>query len=105
MVATKGETARDKVSQHMHMDVNVMSAETLDVPLTGVGTVLRLERDAWSMVTRRMPSTNEHPAHPLLFVIFSQLSVLNSANEMLSTPPCTKLRETERPSRKGGERR
>ena len=28
----------------------VMSAQTLEVSLLGVGTVLRLERDAWSMV-------------------------------------------------------
>ena len=29
---------------------NVMSAQMLEVSLLGVGTVLRLERDAWSMV-------------------------------------------------------
>ena len=29
----------------------VKSAKMLTVPLVGVGTVLRLERDAWSMVT------------------------------------------------------
>ena len=29
---------------------NVMSAQTLEVSLLGVGTVLRLERDAWSIV-------------------------------------------------------
>ena len=31
---------------------NVMSAHMLEVPLFGVGTVLRLERHAWSMVKR-----------------------------------------------------
>ena len=29
---------------------NVMSAEMLEMSLIGVGTMLRLERDAWSMV-------------------------------------------------------
>ena len=29
---------------------NVMNAQLLEVSLLGVGTVLRLERDAWSMV-------------------------------------------------------
>ena len=29
---------------------NVISALMVEVPLLGVGTVLRLERDAWSMV-------------------------------------------------------
>ena len=29
---------------------NVMSAQMLEVSLLGVGTVRRLERDAWSMV-------------------------------------------------------
>ena len=29
---------------------NVMSTSLLEVSLLGVGTVLRLERDAWSMV-------------------------------------------------------
>ena len=31
------------------MDKNVMSAQMLEVSLLGVETVLRLERDAWSM--------------------------------------------------------
>ena len=29
-----------------------LSAQLLEVPLLGVGTVLRLERDAWLMVER-----------------------------------------------------
>ena len=33
-----------------YMEKNVMSAQMLEVPLLEVGTVLRLERDAWSMV-------------------------------------------------------
>ena len=32
------------------MEKNVMSALLLEVSLLGVGTVLRLERDAWLMV-------------------------------------------------------
>ena len=32
------------------MGKNVVSAEMLEVPLLEVGTVLRLERNAWSMV-------------------------------------------------------
>ena len=33
-----------------YMEKNVMSALLLEVSLLGVGTVLRLERDAWLMV-------------------------------------------------------
>ena len=32
------------------MEKNAMSAQILEVFLSGVGTVLRFERDAWSMV-------------------------------------------------------
>ena len=32
------------------MEKNAMSAKMLELSLFGVGTVLRLERDAWSMV-------------------------------------------------------
>ena len=39
---------------------NVMSTELLEVSLLGVGTVLRLERDAWSMVKRLRQATNEY---------------------------------------------
>ena len=43
-----------------------MSTELLEVSLVGVGTVLRLERDAWSMVKRLRQATNEYaPPHPL----------------------------------------
>ena len=37
---------------------NVMSTSLLEVPLLGVGTVHRLERDAWSMVKRLRQATN-----------------------------------------------
>ena len=43
---------------------NVMSTSLLEVSLLGVGTVLRLERDAWSMVKRLRQATNEY-APPL----------------------------------------
>ena len=36
---------------------NVMSTSMLEVYLLGVGTVLRLERDAWSMVKRLRQAT------------------------------------------------
>ena len=36
-----------------------MSAQLLEVSLIGVGTVLRLERDAWSMAKRSRQATNE----------------------------------------------
>ena len=52
-MGTDDETGRgydkQKVSYVTH-GKNVMSAQILEVPLLGVGTVLRLERDAWSMV-------------------------------------------------------
>ena len=39
---------------------NVMSTSLLEVSLLRVGTVLRLERDAWSMVKRLRQATNEY---------------------------------------------
>ena len=43
-----------------------MSAQMTEVSLliVGLGTVLRLERDAWSMVKRLRQATNEYPPHP-----------------------------------------
>ena len=55
-MATKGETERGSSRKQKMFHVingkkkNVMSAQTLEVYLLGVGTVLRIERDAWSMV-------------------------------------------------------
>ena len=53
MVATEGETGGGYVKQKVSVTCgkNVMSAQMLEVSLSGVGTVLRLERDTWSMVT------------------------------------------------------
>ena len=42
---------------------NVVSAQMLEMSITGVWTVLRLERDTWSMVTRLRQATNEYPPH------------------------------------------
>ena len=42
-----------------------MSAQMLEVSLGGVGTVLRLERDAWSMVKWLRQATNEYALPPL----------------------------------------
>ena len=51
MVATEGETTRGKDEQKVvTYGQNVMSAQMLEMSLLGVGTVLRLERDTWSMV-------------------------------------------------------
>ena len=38
-----------------------MSAHMLEASLLGVGTVLRLESDAWSMVKLPRRATNEYP--------------------------------------------
>ena len=45
----------------------IMSTRMLDASLLGVGTVLRLEREAWSMVKRPGQATNEYaPPPPVL---------------------------------------
>ena len=36
-----------------------MSAQMLEVSLSGVGTVLRLERDVWSMVGQMTKASNK----------------------------------------------
>ena len=41
-----------------------MSAQVSEVPLLGVGTVLRFERDAWPMVKWLRQATNENPLPP-----------------------------------------
>ena len=45
-----------------------MSAQMLDVSLLGVGTVLRLERDSWSIVKRLTQATNAPPPYFLLLI-------------------------------------
>ena len=43
----------------------IMSAQMLEVSLLGVGTVLRLERNAWSTVKRLRQAANDHGPPPL----------------------------------------
>ena len=54
MVAAEGETGRGQDKQRVSINVvygrSTMSAQMLEVSLLGVGTVLLLEGDAWSMV-------------------------------------------------------
>ena len=55
--AKKRETNREgvRLSEKKYPVCNVckneISTQTLEVPLLGLGTVLRLRRDAWAMVT------------------------------------------------------
>ena len=49
----KAKQRGDRITKTFSCNIwkkNVMSAQVLKVSLLGVGTVLRLERDAWSMV-------------------------------------------------------
>ena len=51
MVAADGETGRGRISCfYVVYGRSVTSAQMLEVSLFGVGTVLRLATDAWSMV-------------------------------------------------------
>ena len=50
MVATDGETGDKQTVPTSYIGEKVVSAQMLEVSLLGVGTVLRLERDAWSVV-------------------------------------------------------
>ena len=56
----------------------VMSIELLEVSLLGPGTVLRLERDAWSIVKRLRRATNEY-APSLLPVSYTHLTLPTKA--------------------------
>ena len=64
----KAEQEGDEVSKTFFMCIctskyiygkTVVSAQILEVSLLGVGTVLRLERDAWQMVKRLRQATNK----------------------------------------------
>ena len=48
----KAKQQGDEIGETLYViyGKNAMSAQMLEVTLLGVGTVLRLERDAWSMV-------------------------------------------------------
>ena len=60
-----GKQEGDKVSKTKSNCViygkNVMSAQLSEMSLLGVGTVVRLERDAWSMVKRLWQATYQYP--------------------------------------------
>ena len=67
MLATDGETGRGQNKQtvfvyYVHKKRN--ERPMLEVSLLGVGTVLRLERDAWSMVKWLRQATNEYAPPP-----------------------------------------
>ena len=42
----------------------------LEVSLLGAETVLRLERDVWSMVKRLRQASNEYPPNPLFMILY-----------------------------------
>ena len=65
MVATDDETERGQLySCCLVYGRNVMSASMLEVSLFRVGTVLRLERDAWPMAKYLRQATSEYaPPH------------------------------------------
>ena len=56
----------DRISKPFYViyGKSAISAQTLEVSLLGVGTVLRLERDAWSMVKRLKQATNQYAPTP-----------------------------------------
>ena len=67
--AQKAKQEGDQVSKQFVCDVpgmekSKMIAQRLEVSLLGVGTVLRLERDAWSMVKLLRQATNEYTPPP-----------------------------------------
>ena len=62
-----GKQEGDKTGKKLLRDVfrrSVMSDQTLEVSLLGVGTVLRLDRNAWSMVKRLRQATHEYAPPP-----------------------------------------
>ena len=51
MIPQTAKQDGDRISKQNYVIYgSVMSAQLLEVSLLGVGTVLRLERDAWSLV-------------------------------------------------------
>ena len=67
MVATDGEAGKGQEKRTVSYIINgknVVSAQMLEVPLFGGGTVLRLARDSWSMVKRLRQATIEYPHTP-----------------------------------------
>ena len=67
MVATDGETGRGQDMLTIFYVIyrkSVMSAQMLEVSLLGVGTVLHLERNAWSMVKWQRHAIDEYTPPP-----------------------------------------
>ena len=67
-----------------------MSAQTFEVSLFGVGTVLRLERDAWSVVKLLRQTTNEHAPPPPPPPV-SQRLVARNVCQVGENPTCSVL--------------
>ena len=68
---------------------NVLSARNKwEVSLSGVGTVLRLERDAWSMVKRLRQATNEYPPLPRVAVATLPALWIVARSRNGTPPPC-----------------
>ena len=88
MVATDGETGRGQDKQKVYYvkhGKNVMSAKMLEISLLGVGTVLRLERDAWSMVNRLRQATNEYAPPNLTAATYNKYPMLQSPSLICGT--------------------
>ena len=55
----------DRISKHILCKIwKKISTQTLEVSLSGVGTVVRLERNAWSKVKGQRQATNEYALPP-----------------------------------------
>ena len=67
MVVTKGETGRKQGNKNVLCNIreHVVSVQVLKVSLFGVGTVFRLERDAWSMFKRLRQAASGYAPPPL----------------------------------------
>ena len=69
-----------------------MSAQILEVSLLGVGTVLRLERDAWSMVKWPRQATNEYaPLPPSPSKANDPLRNKSNGDDLLEKPKARQL--------------
>ncbi|CAM9392162.1 unnamed protein product, partial [Sphacelaria rigidula] len=77
---------------------NVMGTEMLEVSLLGVGTVLRLERDAWSMVKRPRQATNEHAPPPIYLQICKFPDVLSLFRFRTEIYPINPLAHSTQPN-------
>ena len=60
----RDSSGSDYFRKHMYIEQAQGGALMLEVSLSGVETVLRLERDAWLMVKRLRQATNKYPPSP-----------------------------------------